>query len=153
MNPSLALTNIQTMDEVMSDAQSRDRFSALLLTMFGIVALLLASVGVYGVLAYTVEQRTKEVGIRMALGAEPSAVRSMVLTDGLRLVVIGLGVGIVGAITLSRFLASQLFGVNPREPFVYAAVATALLAVGLVACFVPALRATRVSPVTAMRSE
>jgi putative ABC transport system permease protein len=153
MNPSLALTNIQTMDEVMSDAQSRDRFSALLLTMFGIVALLLASVGVYGVLAYTVEQRTKEVGIRMALGAEPNAVRSMVLTDGLRLVVIGLGVGIVGAITLSRFLASQLFGVNPREPFVYAAVATALLAVGLVACFVPALRATRVSPVTAMMSE
>ena len=79
--------------------------------------------------------------------------RSMVLTDGLRLVVIGLGVGIVGAITLSRFLASQLFGVNPREPFIYAAVATTLLAVGLVACFVPALRATRVSPVTAMRSE
>ena len=153
MNPSLALTNIQTMNDVMSNAQSRDRFSALLLTMFGIVALLLASVGVYGVLAYAVEQRTSEVGIRMALGAEPSAVRGMVLTDGLRLVLIGLGVGIVGAIALSRFLASQLFGVDPREPFVYAAVATALLAVGMVACFVPARQATKVSPVTAMRSE
>ena len=89
----------------------------------------------------------------MALGADPSVVRGMVLTDGLRLVLIGLGVGIVGAITLSRFLASQLFGVDPREPFVYAAVATALLAVGMVACFVPARRATKVSPVTAMRSE
>ena len=153
MSPSLALTNIQTMDDVMSNAQSRDRFSALLLTMFGIVALLLASVGVYGVLAYAVEQRTSEVGIRMALGADPSVVRGMVLTDGLRLVLTGLGVGIVGAITLSRFLASQLFGVDPREPFVYAAVATALLAVGMVACFVPARRATKVSPVTAMRSE
>ena len=153
MNPSMTLTNIQTMDDVMSNAQSRDRFSALLLTMFGIVALLLASVGVYGVLAYAVEQRTNEVGIRMALGADRSDVRGMVLADGVRLVLIGLGVGIVGAAALSGLLASQLFGMNPREPFIYVEVATILLVVGLVASFVPAWKATRVSPVVAMRCE
>ena len=153
MNPSMALTNVQTMDEVMANAQSRDRFSALLLTMFGFVALMLASVGVYGVLAYAVEQRTNEVGIRMALGADRGDVRGMVLRDGARLVLIGLGVGVVGAISLSSLLASQLFGVNPREPFTYLAVASALLVVGLVASYVPAWKATRVSPVVAMRCE
>ena len=153
MNPSMAITNIQTMDDVMSNAQSRDRFSALLLTMFGFVALLLASVGVYGVLAYAVEQRTNEVGIRMALGADRGDVRGMVLMDGVRLVLIGLGVGIAGAVPLSGLLASQLFGVDPREPFIYVVVATALLMVGLVASFVPAWKATRVSPMVAMRCE
>ncbi len=153
MNPSMALTNVKTMDDVLSNAQSRDRFSALLLTMFGFVALILASVGVYGVLAYAVEQRTNEVGIRMALGADRSDVRSMVLIDGVKLVLIGLGVGVVGAISLSGLLASQLFGVNPREPFTYIAVASALLVVGLVASYVPAWKATRVSPVVAMRCE
>ena len=153
MNPGMALTNVQTMDDVMSNAQSRDRFSAMLLTMFGVVALLLASIGVYGVLSYAVEQRRNEVGIRMALGADRSDVRGMVLGDGVRLVLVGLGVGIVGAVALSGLLASQLFGVNPREPFIYVAVATALLVVGLAASFVPAWRATRVSPVVAMRCE
>ena len=153
MNPGMAITNIQTMDDVMSNAQSRDRFSALLLTMFGFVALLLASVGVYGVLAYAVEQRTNEVGIRMALGADRGDVRGMVLMDGVRLVLIGLGVGIAGAVPLSGLLASQLYGVDPREPFIYIVVATALLIVGLVASYVPAWKATRVSPVVAMRCE
>jgi len=153
MNPSVALTNIQTMDDVMSRAQARDRFSTLLLSMFGIVALILASVGVYGVLSYAVEQRTAEVGIRMALGADQGAVRTMVLTDGMRLVLIGLGVGVVGALGLSGLLSSQLFGVNPREPVIYAAVTGSLLIVGLAASFIPAWRATRVSPVVAMKAE
>jgi len=153
MNPSMTLTNIQTMDDVMWNAQSRDRFSALLLTLFGVVAMLLASVGVYGVLAYAVEQRTNELGIRMALGADRSDVRGMVLIEGVRLVLIGLGVGIVGAVSLSGLLASQLFGVDPREPFIYVVVTTILLVVGLLASFVPAWKATRVSPVVAMRCE
>ena len=153
MSSGVALTNVQTMDDLMSSAQSRDRFSALLLSMFGVVAMLLASVGVYGVLAFAVEQRRSEVGIRMALGADPGNVRGMVLGDGLRLVLIGLGVGLMGAVALSGLLASQLLGVDPRDPYIYAAVATALLAVGGVASFVPAWRATKVSPVTAMRSE
>ena len=153
MNPSVALTNVQTLDDVVAGAQSCDRFSALLLTMVGIVALLLASVGVYGVLAYAVEQRTAEVGIRMALGADRGDVRGMVLSDGLRLVLVGLGVGIVGAIALSGVIASQLYGVNPRDPAIYGAVTASLLLVGLTASFVPAWRATRVSPVIAMRNE
>ena len=153
MNPGVALTNIRTLDDVVADARSRDRFSTLLLSLFGAVALLLAAVGVYGVLSYAVAQRRGEVGIRMALGASGGDVRGMVLTDGLRLVVIGLGVGVVAAIALSGLLSSQLFGVDPREPLVYAGVTLTLLAVGVTACFVPAWRATRVSPVTAMRAE
>ena len=153
MNPSVALTNVQTLEDIVAVAQSRDRFSTLLLSMFGIVALLLASVGVYGVLSYTVAQRRAELGIRMALGADGADVRSMVLGDGLRLVLIGLAVGVVGAISLSGLLSSQLYGVDPREPLIYAAVTSTLLVVGLIACFIPAWRATRVNPVTAMRAE
>lgn len=153
MNPSVALTNIQGMDDVLADAQSGDRFSTLLLTLFGLVALLLASVGVYGVLAYAVEQRTGELGIRMALGADRGDVRGLVLVDGVRLVVVGLGVGLVGAFAVSGLLASQLFGVTPRDPTIYGTVTVVLLLVGVAASFIPAWRATRVDPVVAMRAE
>jgi predicted permease len=153
MNPSLALTNIRTMDDVVAGAQSRERFSALLLSLFGAVALILASVGVYGVLSQAVAQRRGEVGIRMALGADSDRVRRMVLGDGLRLVAIGLGVGTIGAVALSGLLSSQLFGVNPRDPSVYVPVVLTLLAVGLLASFMPAWRATRVDPVIAMRDD
>jgi putative ABC transport system permease protein len=153
LNPSVALTNVQTMETVLAGAQSRDRFSTLLLTMFGVVALILASVGVYGVLAYAVEQRRSEVGIRMALGAGRGDVRRMVLRDGARLVVLGLAIGTAGALGLSSVLASQLFEVSPRDPVVFVSVALILLAVGLLASFVPAWRATRVSPVIAMRAD
>jgi len=153
LNPSLALTNVQTLDDVVAAAQSRDRFSALLLSLFGVVALLLASVGVYGVLAQAVAQRRKEVGIRMALGADRGAVRGMVLRDGMRLVGIGLGIGTAGALVLSGLLSSQLFGVEPRDPLVYLPVVLSLLAVGLLASFMPAWRATRVDPVIAMRAD
>lgn len=153
LSPNVALTNIRTFDDVVAAAQSRDRFSTLLLSLFGVLALVLAAVGVYGVLAYAVAQRTTEVGIRMALGAERGHVRGMVLRDGARLVGLGLAVGLVGALALSGALASQLFGVSPRDPVVMAGVAGGLLVVGLVASFVPAWRATRVDPVTAMRGE
>jgi ABC-type antimicrobial peptide transport system permease subunit len=153
MNPSVALTNIQTMDTVISAALSRDRFSAILLTTFGLIALLLASVGVYGVLSYTVAQRRSEVGIRMALGADRSDVRGLILHDGARLITIGLGIGLVTAAALSGLLASQLFGVDPREPLVYVVVTSTLLVVGLLACSVPAWRATGVDPVIAMRAD
>lgn len=149
----MPLTNVRTMETVLAGAQSRDRFSTLLLSLFGLVALLLASVGVYGVLAYAVEQRRGEVGIRMALGAAASDVRGMVLADGVRLVVFGLVLGLAGALALSGVLASQLFGVSPREPVIYGTVAGILLTVGLIASFVPAWRATRVDPVVAMRAE
>lgn len=153
MNPSVALTNIRTMSDVVADARSRDRFSTLLLSIFGVLALLLASVGVYGVLSYTVAQRRSEVGIRMALGADSPDVRTMILKDGLRLVAAGLVVGVIGALALSGLLTTQLFGVNPREPLIYLGVTLTLLATGVAACLIPAWRATRVNPITAMRAE
>jgi ABC-type antimicrobial peptide transport system permease subunit len=125
----------------------------MLLSGFALVALILASVGVYGVLSYAVAQRRGEVGIRMALGADRGAVRSMVLGDGMKLVLAGLGIGTLGAAGLSGFLSSQLYGVNPREPVIYLAVALVLLGVGALASIVPAWKATRLSPVLAMRSE
>lgn len=151
LSSRVALTHIQTMDDVVADARSRDRFATLLLGLFGLVALVLAAVGVYGVLAYAVAQRTNEVGIRMALGADRGAVRAMVLMDGTRLVVLGLVLGLAGALGLSGFLAAQLYGVTPRDPQVLGAVSLVLLGVGLLASFIPAWRATRVDPVTAMR--
>lgn len=153
LSPNVALTNIRTMDDVVGAAQSRDRFSTLLLSLFAALALTLASVGVYGVLAYAVAQRTNEVGIRMALGAGRGDVRRMVLGDGARLVGIGLVIGLVGALALSGAMASQLFDVSPRDPAVMAVVTAVLLAVGMLASFVPAWKATRVDPVTAMRGE
>jgi len=153
LNPSLALTNIQTMDDVLATAQSRDRFSALLLTLFGGVALLLASVGVYGVLSQAVAQRRTEVGIRMALGADRGTVRGMVLADGLKLVGVGLVLGTVAALALSGLLSSQLFGVDPRDPLVYASAVLTLLAVGALASLMPAWRATRLDPAIAMRAD
>jgi putative ABC transport system permease protein len=153
MSPNVALTNIQRMTDVLSAAQSRDRFSTLLLTLFGIVALLLASVGVYGVLAYAVEQRRGELGIRMALGANKVALRAMVLRDGARLVGMGLVAGTVGALGFAGLIATQLFGVDPRDPVIFAAAASALLLVGIAASLLPAWRATTVDPLVAMRAE
>ncbi len=153
MNPSVALTAIREMDDVLGDAWSRDRFSTVLLGGFGVIALLLAAVGVYGVLAYAVEQRTGEVGIRMALGADASDVRRLILSDALALVGAGLGVGIVGALLLSGTLSSQLYGVEARDPVVYLGVLAVLALVGVVASLVPAQRAAGISPLTAMREE
>jgi predicted permease len=153
MSTAVAFTNTRSMEDVLADAQSRDRFSTLLLSTFSVIALLLASVGVYGVLSYAVAQRRGEVGIRIALGADGGDVRGMVLGDGLRLVLVGLGIGVLGALALSGLLSSQLFGVNPREPLVYASVTLTLLTVGLAASWIPAWRATRVDPVIAMRAE
>jgi predicted permease len=153
MNPSVALTNIRSLDDVIAAARSRDRFSTLLLSAFALVALLLASVGVYGVLSYAVAQRRGEVGIRMALGADSGSVRTMVLEDGMKLVLAGLGLGLGGAAAISGLLSSQLYGVNPREPWIYVLVTLTLLVVGVTACLLPAWRATRVSPVIAMRGD
>ncbi len=153
LSPTVALTDVRTMGDVLAGARSRDRFSTLLLSLFGVVALLLASVGVYGVLAYAVTQRQGEVGIRMALGADRGDVRTMILGDGLRLVLAGLVLGLAGALALSGVLSSQLYGIGARDPGVLASVAGILVAVGLAASLVPAWRATRVDPVVAMRAE
>ena len=153
LNPTVALTRVQAMSDVVADARSRDRFSTLLLGAFGAIALFLAAIGVYGVLAYAVEQRTGEVGIRMALGADRSNVRSLILSEGVKLIGVGLGIGLLATFALSGTLASLLYGVEPRDPAVYGVVLAVLAVVGLAASFIPAVRATKVDPLTAMRAE
>lgn len=153
VDPEQAVTALRPLDQLVSDAAARYRFSTLLLTVFGALALVIATVGVYGVMAYTVSQRTRELGIRLALGAGRSSVRYLVLRRGLAMTFVGLALGLVGALALTRLLVSQLFGVSPTDPVVLAGTVATLAAVSGFACLIPAVRATRVDPVTALRSE
>jgi predicted permease len=153
VDPSMPMGDVRTMQEVVDAATSADRFSTLLLTLFGAVALALAVIGVYGVLAYAVEQRVPEVGIRMALGADAGNVRGLVLRQGALLTGVGLAVGVIVALIGARVMTSQLYGVSPRDPQVFLGVVGVLAASGLLASYLPARRATRVHPVVAMRGE
>jgi putative ABC transport system permease protein len=148
----LPVSSIRTMDEVISRSTSRTRFNTLLMTVFAISALVLAAIGIYGVMAYAVQQRTREIGVRLALGAEPGAVRTMVVLQGMRLAVIGAVIGVGAAVVLSRYMSSLLFGVQPRDPVVFAGVPLLLAAVALVAVWIPAVRASRVDPLGALRA-
>jgi predicted permease len=149
----LPVAHIRTMDEVESLAISRQRFNMLLLTVFGISGVLLAAVGIYGLMAFSVEQRTQELGIRMAMGAQASHLRNMVLRQGMILTVFGVAIGITAAFWLSRFLASFLFGVKIWDPLAFILTPLLLGSVALAATWIPALRATRVDPMTALRFE
>jgi ABC-type antimicrobial peptide transport system permease subunit len=121
--------------------------------VFALLALVLAAVGIYGVISYSVAQRTREVGIRMALGAQTTDVLKLIVRDGLKLVVIGVLVGLVGAFMLSRLLTTLLFGVTPTDALTYATVALVLIGVALAACYIPARRAAKVDPLVALRFE
>jgi predicted permease len=149
----LPVSDVRTMDEVVSRAASRQRFNMLLMTVFGGAALFLASLGVYGLMGYSVQQRTQEIGIRMALGAETGHVLKMVISQGMCLALAGVVVGVGSALGLSRLLASFLFGVKPRDLAVFIAVPLVLSAVSFVAVWLPARRAARVDPATALRAE
>jgi ABC-type antimicrobial peptide transport system permease subunit len=149
----LPVSDVRTMDEVVSLSTSRQRFNMLLMTIFGSSALLLAAIGIYGLMAYAVEQRTQEIGIRLALGAETAAVRNMVVLQGMRLVLIGVAIGTGSAFGLTRFMAAFLFGVNVRDPMAFTAIPLALGSVALLAIWLPALRASKLDPIRALRYE
>ena len=147
----LPVAHIRTMDEIVAVSTSRERFNMLLLTIFGSSALLMAAIGIYGLMAYSVQQRTQELGIRMALGAQESNIRNMVIRQGMVLALIGVVAGLGGALWLTHFLASFLFGIKAIDPAAFIFTPILLGAVALLAVWVPARRATRVSPMTALR--
>ena len=151
LDPTLPIVSLRSMDDVFSDSVSRPRFLAQLLGIFASVALLLAAIGTYGILAYSVTERRHEIGIRMALGADRRGVLTMVIRQGLTVTLAGLVVGLVGAIAVSRLASSLLFGVKPTDPLTFVSVSAFIVAVAIVACLVPARRATRVDPLSALR--
>jgi len=153
VDPLVPTGTIQTMDEMMSKSVALRSFMMLLLSIFGALALILASVGLYGVIAFSVAQRTREIGVRMALGARPADVLRLVLNEGLALVAAGLVVGIGAALALTRLLAGMVYGVSLYDPLVFFAVNVLLVGISLMACYLPARRAMRVEPVVALRYE
>ena len=153
LDRGLPISNVGTMEDVMSTARSRPRFLTLLMTLFSSLSLILAALGIYGVISYAVAQRTNEIGIRMALGARGGDVLRLIGTSGVRLALAGTALGAVGAFALTRFLSGMLFGVSSLDPLTFLAMAGMLIAVTLLACYIPARRASRVDPLIALRYE
>jgi putative ABC transport system permease protein len=149
----LPVGTVRTMDQVESHSVAYQRFSVLLLSTFAGIALLLAAVGIYGVMAYSVQQRTQEIGIRMTLGASPQNVRAMVVRQGMLLAVIGLAIGVAGGLAITRVMRTLLYGVKPWDPLMFTLTAVLLAVVALLACYLPARRASRVNPLIALRYE
>jgi len=153
LDPSVPIFQLQTMSDVVADSLVRPRFLSLLLGSFSAIALSLAAIGIYGVMAYSVSQRTQEIGVRVALGATTRNVLAMVVAEGFKMTAIGLAVGLTGAFWLTRWMATLLFEVSATDPFTFAMVGFGLTAVGLLACFLPARRAAKVDPMVALRYE
>ena len=147
----LAVFGVKTMEEYISRSVSTPRFNTTLLSIFAAVALVLTVVGLYGVMSYAVAQRTNEIGIRLALGAQTRDVLSLIIGQGLRLVLVGLAIGLLGAFALMRVISGLLFGVTAKDPMTFIIVSVVLAIIALLACYVPARRATRVDPLEALR--
>ena len=145
--------NVRTMDGIIAGSLAARRFSMILLGIFAALALVMSCVGIYGVISYLVGQRTHEIGIRIALGAERRDVLRMVLAEGAKMALVGVAIGLVAAFGLTRLMASMLFGVSAHDPLSFAGVAGLLILVALVACYIPARRATKVDPMMALRYE
>jgi putative ABC transport system permease protein len=153
VNKNQALPEIKTLDQIKSESLGANRLRTVLLGIFSGVALLLAAIGIYGVLSYSVAQRTHEMGVRAALGASSWDQLKLVLGGGMLMTGIGLGIGIAGALALTRLMASLLFNVTPHDPWTLVAVGVVLATVAAAACYVPARRAMRVDPIIALRYE
>ena len=153
LDPQLAVFNVRTMETMRAGIAAQPRLTAWLVGLFAALALLLAAIGVYGVLAYLVTQRTREIGVRIALGARPGSVLHLVVGHSLRLALVGVALGVIAAVLLAPAIASQLYGVSPRDTGTLAAVAVSLIAIAVLASYVPARRATRVDPLNALRAE
>jgi predicted permease len=147
------VSNIQTMDQILAESIARQRFSMLVLAIFAAVALVLAGVGIYGVMSYSVAQRTHEIGIRMALGAQTGAVLKLAVGYGMKLVIVGIAIGLIAAFALTRVMSTLLFGVTATDPTTFTLISLLLIAVAVLASYVPARRATRVNPIIALRYE
>jgi putative ABC transport system permease protein len=153
IDPMIPVTNVQTVEQVLASARSRPRFLTLLLVLFSSVALVIASVGIYGVISFSVARRSKEFALRMALGAQQKDVLGMVMKQGAALALFGVAAGVLGAFALTRLMASLLFGVRPTDALTYLSVSALLVVVALCASFIPAQRATQVDPMQALRHE
>ena len=153
LDPNVPVSGVRSMVQVVERSTSVRRLNVMLFSAFGLIGLLFVAVGVYGVMAYTVAQRTRELGVRMALGAGSREVMRLVIGQGMVLSLVGVGVGVAGALALSRVLANMLFGIGTHDLTTFIAIPILLTAVALVACYFPARRATRVDPVVALRAE
>ncbi|MBI2928598.1 MAG: FtsX-like permease family protein, partial [Verrucomicrobia bacterium] len=153
VEPNQSLHNVMTMEQRLANTTTSRRLNTVLLGSFAGVALLLAVVGIYGVMSYAVTQRRREIGVRMALGAQKSDVLSLIIHGGLRLTLLGVAIGLAGAFALTRYLSSLLYSVKATDPVTFLLVAFALIGVALLACWLPARRAAKVDPIEALRQE
>ncbi len=153
LDPNLPLFTIRTLDETIALNLARQRFAVALLGAFAAIGLLLAAVGVYGVMAYSVSRRTREMGIRMALGAQSGDVLRMVLREGLKLTAIGVAIGLLAALAITQSMKNLLYGVSVADPLTFAGVPFLLVVVAMIACWLPARRAAKTDPMTSLRQE
>jgi putative ABC transport system permease protein len=153
IDPQIVVDGLQTMDTMISDTVAPERFNLVLVMVFAALAIFLAAVGVYGVLSYSISQRTREFGVRIALGAQTGGVLGIAIGEGMKLALLGILAGLAGGFILTRLMSSLLFGVTARDPITFAAVAVLVVLVSFTACFIPARRATHVDPIVALRYE
>jgi len=153
IDPDQPIYSPRTMNEIRAESVGQERLNLTLLSLFAGIALVLAIVGIYGVMSYSVTQRTQEIGIRMAIGARPLDVFKMIMGNGMKLALIGVALGLVGAFILTRFMSTMLFGVAPTDAMTFGSISVLLILVALLACYLPGRRATKVEPTISLRYE